>query len=118
MLLVFFFGFFKSKVYANKPMTTHTLKEEIEHCISEIQLHLCKTGCVPTRPWMLFTQYGFAYITLCCMLYESLTKLQFLIINLFSIKLSCMNFETSFTYLLCAVFYDLVSFEMKLKLAL
>ncbi|EFN88416.1 hypothetical protein EAI_01836, partial [Harpegnathos saltator] len=30
-------------VYANKPTTTHALKEEIERCINEIQPHLCKT---------------------------------------------------------------------------
>ncbi|CAK9827661.1 hypothetical protein ANTRET_LOCUS5336 [Anthophora retusa] len=39
----FLWGFFKSKVYANKPTTTHVLKEEIERCINEIQPHLCKT---------------------------------------------------------------------------
>ncbi|EFN81257.1 hypothetical protein EAI_08294, partial [Harpegnathos saltator] len=30
-----------SKVYVNKPTTTHALKEEIERCINEIQPHLC-----------------------------------------------------------------------------
>lgn len=39
----FLWGFLKSKVYANKPTTTHALKEEIERCINEIQPHLCKT---------------------------------------------------------------------------
>ncbi|XP_078047551.1 uncharacterized protein LOC144475472 [Augochlora pura] len=39
----FLWGFLKSKVYINKPTTTHALKEEIELCINEIQPHLCKT---------------------------------------------------------------------------
>ena len=35
--------FLNTKVYANKPSTTHALNEEIERCINEIQPHLCKT---------------------------------------------------------------------------
>ncbi|CAK9806866.1 hypothetical protein ANTPLA_LOCUS5061 [Anthophora plagiata] len=39
----FLWGSLKSKVYTNKPTTTHALKEEIGRCINEIQPHLCKT---------------------------------------------------------------------------
>jgi hypothetical protein len=38
----FLWGYLKSKVYANKPTTTHALKQEIRPCIGEIQPHLCK----------------------------------------------------------------------------
>ena len=41
-----------------------------------------KSAYVPAKPWRPFTRYAIPYITLYCLLYESIKNLQFVIIKL------------------------------------
>ena len=83
----FLWCFLKFKVNANNLTTSPPWRRKLR---AEIQQHLCKKIMEnfdkrvrwPAKSWRQFTRYPNPYVTLYCILYESIKNLQFLIKSL------------------------------------